>query len=916
MILLNARSIRNKMAEFRCLVETESADIIAITESWVQTERRDFAGEFELPGYAMFKKDRLGRQGGGVLLYVKDPLRPVELDILGDSELIGVDIETDPKMRVLLVYRPPHQTADIDDQLYDQLTRLIHNRIGLVVGDFNCRVDWEQQTAVGIDGLKIVEWAQDNFLVQVVDSPTRGENILDLIFTTDDDLIRKVEVGDSLGTSDHNVVTCTLENLQSPSSGPSRRRRPNIRLANFGRFREKLAELPLPAAGNVESLWNQFKRSFSAIQSECIPNKTIKPASQCKPKWFTREIAEAIAVRKTLYAQYKQDLSQEGFVRLVAQRRTVKRLVLTAKRDEEDRVATACTSNPKEFFSYVNSRKPLTGRIGPLQDPNGITQSEDREIASILNDFFASVFTPELDNDLPQATILSENPPGVTDIVCTQVELSALFAKLKTNKSSGPDGYLPSVMKAVSAEMIPHLVILFNRSLEEGVVPSDMKEANVTPIFKKGAKDDPGNYRPISLTSVVGKQLESVIADRIIKHLETEGLLRDSQHGFLAGRSCLTNLLSFFHQMLTVYDASRAIDILYLDFKKAFDKVPHRRLLIKVRALGIGGRTAAWLQDWLTDRRQRVVINGCCSDWTPVGSGVPQGSVLGPLLFLIYINDLDVGLVSRIAKFADDTKLGIDAMDPESVDGLRRDLIQIGEWSEKWQMPFNVDKCAVMHIGQRNPEAQYSLLGQTINTTVVERDLGVLISRDLKFSAQCLAVEKRAQKILGYIKRQFNHRTRRTVLLLYNALVRPLLEYAVQFWSPTLQKDIKRLERVQARATKLIPDLRCRSYDRRLVELNMFTLEKRRLRGQLIETFKLLKGINKVDYRQYFQLSENTSTRGHAYKVVLQRFTTRACGDFMTYKICGAWNSLPENVVNATSVDTFKRRLDRHLSTP
>ena len=491
-----------------------------------------------------------------------------------------------------------------------------------------------------------------------------------------------------------------------------------------------------------------------------------------------------------------------------------------------------------------------------------------------------------------------------------------MFKKLKTNKSSGPDGYLPAVMKAVSAEMIPHLVVLFNRSLEEGVVPSDMKVANVTPIFKKGAKDDPGNYRPISLTSVVGKQLESVIADRIIKHLETEGLLRDSQHGFLAGRSCLTNLLSFFHQMLTVYDASRAIDILYLDFKKAFDKVPHRRLLIKVRALGIGGRTAAWLQDWLTDRRQRVVINGCCSNWTPVGSGVPQGSVLGPLLFLIYINDLDVGLVSRIAKFADDTKLGIDAMDPESVDGLRRDLIQIGEWSEKWQMPFNVDKCAVMHIGQRNPEAQYSLLGQTINTTVVERDLGVLISRDLKFSAQCLAVEKRAQKILGYIKRQFNHRTRRTVLLLYNALVRPLLEYAVQFWSPTLQKDIKRLERVQARATKLIPDLRCRSYDRRLVELNMFTLEKRRLRGQLIETFKLLKGINKVDYRQYFQLSDNTSTRGHAYKVVLQRFTTRACGDFMTYKICGAWNSLPENVVNATSVDTFKRRLDRHLSTP
>jgi len=901
------------MADFRCLVATEEADIIAVTESWIQTEVRDFEAEFAIPGYAVIKKDRLGRQGGGVLLYVKDTLQPVELAIVGNLELLGVDIGTSPKLRILLVYRPPHLTADVDETLYEQLSHLMQRRTGIVVGDFNCHVDWEAGSADG-EGNRLLQWALDNFLFQEVKEPTRGENILDLIFSTDEDLVTQVVVGECLGTSDHNVVTCTLENLEVPSSERSRGGRPNLRLANFGRFRRELADLPLPADGSVEYLWNQFKDHFLAIQSACIPNKSGRRADRGNPSWFTREIAAAIDTRKAAYRQHKSDPTPVRWEGLVACRRLVKRLVRVAKRDEELRVAQASTSNPKEFFRYVNSRKPLKGKIGPLLNPDGELQTGDYAIASVLNNFFTSVFTVEDCDGLPPAAIQYAGPAQLTDIVCTPEELSAKVTKLKANKSAGPDGYLPAVLKAVSEELIPHLVILFNRSLQVGVVPSDMKIANVTPIFKKGAKDVPGNYRPISLTSVVGKLLESVIADRVTEHLESEGLMGDSQHGFRSGRSCLTNLLSFFHQMLTVYDGSRAIDILYLDFKKAFDKVPHERLLVKVRALGIGGRVTAWLSDWLSDRKQRVVINGCSSDWAPVASGVPQGSVLGPLLFLIYINDLDVGLVSRIAKFADDTKLGANAKDPESVDGLRRDLVKIGEWSDTWQMPFNADKCTVMHIGVRNPKATYQLLGHDIRETSLERDLGVLISCDLKFSVQCLAVEQRAHKILGYIRRQFTHRSKQTVLLLYNALVRPLLEYAVQFWSPTLEKDIARLERVQARATKLIPSLRRKGYPRRLEELNMFTLKERRLRGQLIETFKILKGFSKVDPRHYFELCENM-TRGHAWKVVLKRFTTKPCGDHMTYSICRTWNSLPEAVVNAATVDAFKRRLDPILTT-
>ena len=198
---------------------------------------------------------------------------------------------------------------------------------------------------------------------------------------------------------------------------------------------------------------------------------------------------------------------------------------------------------------------------------------------------------------------------------------------------------------------------------------------------------------------------------------------------------------------------------------------------------------------------------------------------------------MDAELVSKIAKFADDTKLGIDTQDMVAVQELQSDLNKLGEWSEKWQMPFNVDKCKVMHIGYRNQNVQYSLLGRKIESTDQEKDLGVLVSSDLKFSKQCIEVEKKAQKLLGYIKRQFSNKNKKIVLALYNSLVRPHLEYAVQFWAPSLRKDIDRLEAVQARATKLIPSIRQLGYQRRLERLNLYSLETHRLRGQLTETF-------------------------------------------------------------------------------
>ena len=284
--------------------------------------------------------------------------------------------------------------------------------------------------------------------------------------------------------------------------------------------------------------------------------------------------------------------------------------------------------------------------------------------------------------------------------------------------------------------------------------------------------------------------------------------------------------------------------------------------------------------------------------------------MLGPILFIIYINDFDIGLISKLSKFADDTKMGINAVDDEAVENLKADLKRIEEWSEKWQMPFNVDKCKVMHIGFRNRKIKYELFGREIESCEMERDLGVVITNDMKSSRQCIEAEKKAQKLLGYIKRQFSSRKKETILTLYKALVRLHLEYAVQFWAPSLRKDIERLESVQARATKLISDIRGIGYERRLEQLNLFSLEARRLRGQLIETFKIIKGINKIDFRTLFSMSSN-QTRSNGWKLDLCRFNTNQCGNFMTFKIPATWNKLPVEVVNSETVSEFKQKLDK-----
>ena len=453
-------------------------------------------------------------------------------------------------------------------------------------------------------------------------------------------------------------------------------------------------------------------------------------------------------------------------------------------------------------------------------------------------------------------------------------------------------------------------MIIFQNSLDSGVVPEDWRVANVTPLFKKGGREKTGNYRPVSLTSVVGKLLESVIKDGIAAHLESGEIIGQSQHGFTKGKSCLTNLVEFFEDVTSSVDRGEPVDVVYLDFQKAFDKVPHKRLVYKLKAYGIGGSVLMWIENWLANRKQRVGVNGSFSQWQAVTSGVPQGSVLGPQLFTIYINDLDEGIEGNISKFADDTKLGGSVSCEEDARRLQGDLDRLGEWANVWQMQYNVDKCEVIHFGGKNRKADYYLNGGRLGKGEMQRDLGVMVHQSLKVGMQVQQAVKKANGMLAFIAKGFEYRSREVLLQLYRVLVRPHLEYCVQFWSPNLRKDIIAIEGVQRRFTRLIPGMSGLSYEQRLHRLGLYSLEFRRLRGDLIETYKILKGLDRLDAGRLFPMLGRSRTRGHSLRIRGKSFRTEMRRTFFTQRVVGLWNSLPQRVVEASSLAIFKRELD------
>jgi len=575
--------------------------------------------------------------------------------------------------------------------------------------------------------------------------------------------------------------------------------------------------------------------------------------------------------------------------------------------------------NPKRFYGYMRGLQSVKDVTG-LKRADGTATDTDKETANELANCFQHMFTKDDQEDqvnnkdsVPDISAWRNSTPSFNAL-----DVAAKLQRLRTDKSAGPDGIHPMLLGSCATAVAEPLAMIFETSFISGEVPEDWKTANIVPIYKKkGLRSDPNNYRPVSLTSVPCKIMESLIRDNLLEFIECNDILTKHQHGFMQHRSCLTNLLETMEAWTEALDNGLGVDVLFLDYRKAFDSVSHKRLIEKLGTLGIQGNMLRWIEQFLTARTMRVGVRGSFSDVIKVLSGVPQGSVLGPLLFLLFVNDLPDWIVTNLKMFADDTKLWITLESEADSAILQTDLDSISEWSNRWLLKFNASKCKLMHIGHKFP-TEYHMEDDAgrkvkIEEITMEKDLGIYITSDLKPSTQCIKAAGKARSVLAMVRRNFKRLDPQDFLLIYKTYIRPHMEYCVQAWSPHLAKDIKILENVQRTATKMVPILRKLPYESRLHRLGLTTLERRRIRGDLIETYKILTGKEKVNMEQFFELSNTGhNLRGHNKKLAVNRCRLDTRKYFFSNRVVRYWNDLTQKIVDSESVNVFKNRLDQH----
>jgi hypothetical protein len=661
----------------------------------------------------------------------------------------------------------------------------------------------------------------------------------------------------------------------------------------------------------IENSWQHFKTGVLDIMDKHIPSKLT--STRYNLPWLNHTLRKMTRKKKKLYDRARKYGRPKDWSKFKAYKKDSEKAIKTAHTKYISDILDKSLEdkNPKPFWKYVKQMRKDSVGVAPIKEKGtGTLRTESKQKAEAINQQFKSVFTKsEYDGPL---RLDGDKSPSIGDLHIEVEGVGKLLKNLSPNKASGPDAIPNRILKGIANEIAPFMTHLYDSSVQEGKLPSDWKTALVTPIYKKGSRHDPANYRPVSLTVVCCKVLEHIICRHMLNHLEQHGLLTDLQHGFRRGHSCETQLLITTHDILKAFDNKLQTDIIILDFSKAFDMVPHGRLLQKLEYMGMDGKLNKWLQSFLTHRTQQVVVDGEKSSAVTVDSGVPQGSVLGPLLFLCHINDLPnrVDILSQVCMFADDCLLYRQIKTQEDHVKLQEDLKGLEEWAKMWGMSFNPPKCYVMTVGRGKKVSNhiYSLCNYPIEQVQNNPYLGILLNQNMKWSPHINKITKKANGTLAFLRRNLKTCPRELKDTAYKALVRSLLDYSATIWDPYLKKDIKNLEAVQCRGARFVmgDHRRVSSVTEMLNTLNWQSLENCRREARLVMMYKVVQGLVAVPYENHIERHQGRTRAKNSLKLKLYAPKTETFRNSFFPRTIKDWNTLEEDIATAPSLETFK----------
>ena len=512
---------------------------------------------------------------------------------------------------------------------------------------------------------------------------------------------------------------------------------------------------------------------------------------------------------------------------------------------DEEKAVNAIKTNSKYFFSYAQKRNKIKTAIGPLVDPKGNYITNPRKLADMFSEQYKSAFSTPCQFPMNYG---KSHAYTLNDIIFNEMDSIHAIDELSPHSAPGPDRYPAILLKKCKSVLAKPLYLIWRHSIDYGQISPLLKWSFISPIHKGGKRDLAKNYRPIALTSHLIKIFEKILRNCLVAYIEEHKLFNPNQHGFRAGHSCLSQLLAHYDKITKLLEDGHNVDVIYLDFSKAFDKLDFNITLQKLFDMGITGNILQWITTFLTNRKQTVLVDGAKSAPTSVLSGVPQGSVIGPLMFLILLGDIDQDVASAfVSSFADDTRVLGKVASVNDVANLQSDLDTIYQWSNTNNTLFNSDKFECLRYGTANELKQathyQSDTGKQIESNESLKDLGVIMSADATFSNHILTTIQSAQLKCGWIFRTFATRMRRPMLLLWKSLVQPTLDYCSQLWSPTTPGQIQSLEMVQRTYLRKISGIRHLTYWQQLIDLNMYSLQRRRERYMIIYMWKAIEGL-------------------------------------------------------------------------